>query len=519
MKRWFVPAFLALLVLAAALRLPDLSLRPLHNDEAVNAVKFRGLWDENNYRYDPDEFHGPTLPYFTLPAAWLNPSRNFNDFNETTFRTVTVAFGLGLILLLLLLTRDLGRAEVLWAAAFTAVSPAMVFYSRYYIHEMLLVFFTGLTGLAAWRYGKSKRLLWLVPAGAGLGLMWATKETFVFALLAMGLAVASHLLLERRRTVDGGRWTVDGSRWAGAVGIGLVVGAVFFSSFLTHPAGVLDAFKAYTPWLRRATGAHNHPWNFYFERLLFYKAGGGPIWSEGLIVALAAVGFVAGLKGRWLGGADTALVRLLAFYTFWLTLIYTVLPYKTPWCLLGFYHGMILLAGVGAAVLLRACRGFQIKAVASVLLVAAAAQLGWQAWRGNFAVDRGGEPYCDSVKNPYTYSQTSPDALRLAQIVDALAKVSPDGYGTVIKVMSPDSYWPLPWYLRRFSSVGFWDKIPDEPVAPIMIVSAALRAGFDERGTHLMAGYFELRPNVFYELYVSADLWARHVKTLPPEKD
>jgi len=50
MKRWFVPAFLALLVLAAALRLPDLSLRPLHNDEAVNAVKFRGLWDKNNYR-------------------------------------------------------------------------------------------------------------------------------------------------------------------------------------------------------------------------------------------------------------------------------------------------------------------------------------------------------------------------------------------------------------------------------------------------------------------------------------
>jgi uncharacterized protein (TIGR03663 family) len=220
MKRWFVPAFLALLVLAAALRLPDLSLRPLHNDEAVNAVKFRGLWDKNNYRYDPDEFHGPTLPYFTLPAAWLNPSRNFNDFSETTFRTVTVAFGLGLILLLLLLTRDLGRAEVLWAAVFTAVSPAMVFYSRYYIHEMLLVFFTGLAGLAAWRYGKGKRLLWLVAAGAGLGLMWATKETFVFALVAMGLAGASHLLAERRTggdgsrwTVDGGRWTVDGGRW------------------------------------------------------------------------------------------------------------------------------------------------------------------------------------------------------------------------------------------------------------------------------------------------------------------
>jgi hypothetical protein len=34
-----------------------------------------------------------------------------------------------------------------------------------------------------------------------------------------------------------------------------------------------------------------------------------------------------------------------------------------------------------------------------------------------------------------------------------------------------------------------------------------------------MAGYFQLRPNVFMELYVSIPLWAEYVKTLPPEKD
>jgi hypothetical protein len=34
-----------------------------------------------------------------------------------------------------------------------------------------------------------------------------------------------------------------------------------------------------------------------------------------------------------------------------------------------------------------------------------------------------------------------------------------------------------------------------------------------------MAGYFELRPNVFFELYVDADLWARYIKTPPPETD
>ena len=32
-----------------------------------------------------------------------------------------------------------------------------------------------------------------------------------------------------------------------------------------------------------------------------------------------------------------------------------------------------------------------------------------------------------------------------------------------------------------------------------------------------MAGYFELRPGVFFELYVSLDLWRAYIKTLPPE--
>ena len=37
--------------------------------------------------------------------------------------------------------------------------------------------------------------------------------------------------------------------------------------------------------------------------------------------------------------------------------VYSAIPYKTPWCLLGFLHGMILLAGVGAVVLVRSARG------------------------------------------------------------------------------------------------------------------------------------------------------------------
>jgi uncharacterized protein (TIGR03663 family) len=528
MKRWFVPGFLAVLALALALRLPQLALRPLHNDEGVNAVKFfRPLWNENNYKYDSNEFHGPTLSYFTLPVAWLSPSHDFNDFTEATFRLVPVCFGVALIVLLLLLTSDLGRAETLWAAVFIALSPAMVFYSRYYIHEMLLVFFTALAGIAWWRYGRSGRLGWCALAGLGLGLMWATKETFGFAVLSMVLAAACATGWTRWRGGPGFENSARYSFKSVAVTLGVAVGVamLFFSSFLTNPAGVTDSIRTYGPWLHRAEGVspHVHSWNFYFERLLFYRANGGPVWSEGLIVGLAIVGFAAALAARGLGTANVMLVRVIAFYTAWMTLIYTMLPYKTPWCLLGFFHGMILLAGVGAAGLVRWCKPPSLKMGMTIVLAGGAAQLGWQAWQGSFAVDNGGVPYCDSAKNPYTYSQTAPDLFRLMQTVDGLARVSPAGHGTVIEVMAPGtiSYGPLPWYLRRFTQSGYWDQIPAQPLAPIMIVSTALQAGFDERPekTHLMAGYFELRPNVFFELYVSVDLWAKYVKTLPPEKD
>jgi uncharacterized protein (TIGR03663 family) len=519
MNRGLLAAMALALGVGLVLRAPALTLRPLHNDEGVNALNFRHLYVTHDYKYNPDEFHGPTLAYLTLPAAWVQGAGDFDDFTEKTYRSVTVAFGLGLIVLVLLLASDLGRAQTFWAAAFTALSPAMVFYSRYYIHEMLLVFFTAWTFICAWRWANSGRVAWALAGGLGLGLMYATKETFVFPLGSMALAAGSSALWGRWRdgTAPGIRPQGNWRQLIAALVVAVLTATVFFSSFFTNASGPLDALRTYLPWLRRAGGAteHVHPWSFYFERLLWFHVHGGPIWSEALLVALALAGFCAALAGRLL------LPRMIAFYTLWLTLIYTALPYKTPWLLLGFYHGMILLAGSGVVLLWRACRPAGLKALVALVLAMGVTNLAWQSYCGNFASDAKGAPYCDSAKNPYVYSQTLPDALRLVATVEALARVSSQGYGTVVEVMSPESYWPLPWYLRRFTNVGYWDKIPAQPPAPIMIVSADLHAAFDEGPdkTHLMAGYFALRPQVFLELYVQTNLWAAYVKTLPPEKD
>lgn len=153
----------AILILIAgfALALWPLNLdeRPMHNDEAVNGIKFGQLWEHGGYKYDPNEHHGPSLYYATLALSRLTGApADFDRFTESRLRLTTVVFGVGLILLLFLVSDGLGRCATIWAALFTAVSPAVVFYSRYYIHEVLLVFFAFLALAAGWRYSRSRRI-------------------------------------------------------------------------------------------------------------------------------------------------------------------------------------------------------------------------------------------------------------------------------------------------------------------------------------------------------------------------
>lgn len=519
MNRWAGLGLLLIILGALALRSPQLGLRPMHNDEAVNAIKIQELLETGRYAYDPNEHHGPTLYYATFPFVWFSGARDGTRISEASLRAVCVFFGLVLIVLLWLMADGLRVSGALAAAALTAVSPAMVFYSRYFIHEMLLVCFTLLVIAAGWRYSRTRHIGWAILGGAGLGLMYATKETFVIAAAALVGAWALCALWARR--TNDPEWNLR-SWWnwkhaAAAFGAAALVALLFFTSFFTNASGPLDSLRTYVPWLKRAGGEspHIHPWWFYLERLAFFQAKRGPVWSEGAIILLAMVGASVGLMRSGRAGVSVPLVRFLACYTVLLTAAYSIISYKTPWCFLGFLHGMILLAGVGVAVLMQAIRQRTLQALAAIVFVAAVAHLGWQAWRASF-------PFAADRRNPYVYAQTVPDVFRLADKVRALASVHADGTRMLIKVMAPDSdYWPLPWYLREFRQVGWWGVVPADPYAPVMIVGSQWKAALDERSNRdwLMVGYFELRPGTFLELYVKFDLWEKYVQTLPQGTD
>jgi len=529
-KSWpFVACVLALAAGALVFRLVGLERRPMHTDEATQAVKAGEILETGRYVYDPHEFHGPVLPYLTVPSMWLAGGGKFADATEFSLRVVPALFGAGIILLLLLVAKGLGRAEALAASVLTAISPAMVFYSRYYIHEIPLVFFTFGAIIAGWRYTRTKGTGWALLAGAFLGLMHTTKETCVIAWFAAAAGIAL--------TVGWSRWIDRASLpvrpylkpkvLGGAAAVGLAISFVLFSSFFTNMRGPVDSVLTYLIYLGRGTGGgfHDHPWHYYLGMLAYARYGRGPWWSEGLILLLALAGAAAALapeaftvRGRKpLGRTNVALARFLAFYTLVMTVVYAAIPYKTPWCLLGFLHGMILLAGIGAVAIVRCMPNVPAKAIATVVLALGGLHLARQA--GKASLDR--RFHC-SPRNPYVYAHTLGGHVKMMKRSWEIAELAPEGYDMLVAVVGPeDEHWPHPWYLRRLRRVGYWTNVaelvadlPDGLDPAVVVASPALAEELGKRLTsEYSVSFHGLRPAVVQALHIRRDLWDEFMKS------
>jgi len=180
--------FLALAAIAAVLRFPQLANRPMHADEAVNADKLGTLLEHGSFEYSTADFHGPTLYYLALATVRAAGFKRYADLNEVALRAVPALIGVLLVAAHFWLVPHLGLPAAACAALFTAVSPAMVYYSRYFIHETLLVFLTFCAMLALLAYFRSPSAARALAVGALFGLMYATKETWIIAAVCMAVA-------------------------------------------------------------------------------------------------------------------------------------------------------------------------------------------------------------------------------------------------------------------------------------------------------------------------------------------
>ncbi len=507
-KAAFTALFLLAVCAAILFRVVRLDLRPMHHDEANQAVKFGELLEKGEYRYDPIEHHGPSLYYISLPFAWISSGKSFVALDEVTLRLVPALFGVGIVLLLLLLKDGFSGSAILFSGIFAAVSPLMVFYSRFYIQETLLVFFLLGVIAASWRYHLSRTWGWAAATGIFIGLAYATKETCViaFGALFMGLLLArlftKEPLGEKPRLVHGFI----------LIGSAALVAFLLFSSFFQNPKGIVDSILSFQSYFGKAgeAGFHSYPWPYYLKMLIFSRYGSGPVWSEALILVLAVIGSVAAFNSNWLKDRSPLLMRFVFFFTFIATAVYSLIPYKTPWNMLPFFIGIILLAGNGAAFLLDRSKNMAAWSLVLAILGVGVFHLGYQAHAANFRY------YADS-RNPYVYAQTSTDFLNLVKRVEDIARIHPDHKGMLIKVIThADEAWPLPWYLRGFTRVGYWQDVDEAGTledVPVVISSIDLmekiQAKFQE--TH-QGEFFGLRPEVLLAVHIRMDLWKKFLE-------
>lgn len=506
-KVWRI-GVIAIFLIAAVLRLYDLNLVPLHHDEGVNGNFLVRLVREGIYTYDPANYHGPTLYYFAAIIPWItkvlfgNAARDNYGMTTFTIRLVTVVFGLATIGLIFLLRRRLGSIATLAGGLMLAVSPGAVYLSRYFIHETLFVFFTLGIVVAAVRFYDERNSSYLIPAAASASLLFATKETAFISigvlLIALVMIWADKRFLRGARGYDakqkksseglidkfGGKPSFITNLVLAIIVFG-VLWVLFYTSFFTNYKGLNDSIQTFEIWKKTGDEAHKHPALMYIVWLARQES---PLLFLGAIGAAIVV-----LRPK------NPLALFCALWSFGLIAAYSLIAYKTPWIVLNFVVPLALIAGYAIQAIYEIDHR-QFRLVAVILLVAVGVAV-YQSIDLNFInYDN------DNTKYVYVYAHTKRGTLNLVNEVERIAKEN-SGPTTGITIVSPD-YWPLPWYFRNFTRVGYYGRLAAS-TEPIIIANANQKDEVDTNYGHLYqqvtgpdpGGTFDLRPGVSLLLY------------------
>ncbi|MEQ1645555.1 MAG: hypothetical protein ABL959_19045, partial [Pyrinomonadaceae bacterium] len=108
-RMWFGAAAFVVAV-ATFLRFYDLTLKVMHHDEGVNGFFLKNLITDGTYKYDPANYHGPTLYYISLAFIKV---LGFETFGV---RASVAIFGVLMVVLVLYLKDYLGKTGTLIAA-------------------------------------------------------------------------------------------------------------------------------------------------------------------------------------------------------------------------------------------------------------------------------------------------------------------------------------------------------------------------------------------------------------------
>jgi uncharacterized protein (TIGR03663 family) len=496
-----IVTWIGIVILSLTLRLQNLEERPIHADEATGARILAGQLAGEDYQFDPQHFHGPLLSLSSQPIARSRSETSWSELSTTTLRLSTVIAGLLVVFTPLLWRRSIGSWGALAAAALLASSPLMVYYNRMYIHESLLTLFAMLACAAVLRLTEQPGKRIAIASGLCIGLMFATKETFAISILAWLPAVG---LCYWRQQANEARHLCPNLRIYLLPSVCLAItaaftAAYFYSDGFRSMQGIIDAVRTY--FVYETTAGHEKGMGYYLELLIWPKQQFGIWWTEALIALLAVIAVAFAVVKR----VPNPAVLFLAVATVCHFIIYSCIGYKTPWLMMVPWAHACLLAGYVFSYFpnLKTRSRFLL----TLLLLTG---LAYQTKQSIHASGR----LANDSRNPYAYVPTSKDAAKVERWLHELRALPDAPTLTPIGVIG-QGYWPLPWYLRTFETIGYWPTpIQDITDLPIIFAMPAQAQACDNllgaTHTKLPRG---LRANVAVTLYLRNDIWQHWMRT------
>lgn len=514
---------LLIILFALLIRLFDLGERVFHHDESVHASFTLKLLGTGQYRYDP-AYHGPFLFHSTAAVF------HFLGISDTTARLIPVFFGVAAIFLLFLLKKELGERGVLWSAFLLSFSPSMVYFSRFFRNDLIIVFCTLGTVIGGVRYLEKlhspKRYPYLILAASSLALAVSSKENAYLIILMFGAYAG--IYFPYRFYCDGKRERMSLKRalflkisailpflpeilLSGILFIFIVM--LFYTSlFRTQETLFSIVGRAFSHWMamhriERIGG----PFYFYIPILSVY---------ESPILIFGTAGIFHFLKKK---GKNFSFFLFLSYWAVASLLLYSYLQEKVPWLVVHILLPFGILAGAylgdffsraperkqenlpgienmsfgtekkPASGIKRSSTHTLVAGVLAFTLIISLAQ----CISVNFY--RSMEP-----EELITYSQSSQDIRQLMEKIEGFD----DGPETLrISVVDPENlYWPLPWYFRDYEKVEYYTKPPANEEYNAIIVPAAYQM-YREIPEEKYASYnFSLRPGKDLTLYYDKNL-------------
>ncbi len=404
----FVVIVIIIIFFAIVSRLAFLGIRPLHHDEGVNYFFADKIINGEGYRYDPTNYHGP-LYFFLLVFSLI-----IFGISEFSLRLPAVLFGIILVALPLFWK---GRNEFnhYVASFFLLISPSLLYYSRYSIHEISFVLFSLVAIYSFTRILEMGNIKYLPLFAVSLALLFTIKETAIIMLFIVFVIALININIIKKIN-----FKEDYHLILLSIFLFLLIYILLFTSFFSNPQGLIDSIKGFMPWTSRGFEGAGHEKPFYYYILLLLR-------YEWPILLLALFGLYFAYRNKDVFSRNIAIWFLFSF------IIYSLIPYKTPWLIINITAPMCLLAAIGINNIKLNGLKKNFKTLFFILILIGFAYLVYFSINLNFIKHW-------QEENKFAYVHTDKNILGLVDKVNELYKSD-----SAILMVS-DEYWPLPFY-------------------------------------------------------------------------